>query len=69
MAKRAKTGAADDLVKQNLTDASKEPKRPVSTHESGCGMLKYTGPPLKKRLIDVDVADLMRKMGKPGDRR
>ena len=33
----------------------------TSSHESGFGMLKYSGPPLKVRLAEVDVADLMRE--------
>ena len=33
----------------------------ASTHESGFGMLKYSGPPLKLRMAEVDVADLMRE--------
>ena len=66
MVKRTNSGAADNLVKRKLADASIEPKRPVSTHASGFGMLKYTWPPLKKRLVDVDVTDLMREAMESG---
>jgi antitoxin PrlF len=33
----------------------------ASTHEAGFGMLKYSGPPLKARMAEADVADLMRE--------
>ena len=33
----------------------------ASTHASGFDMLKYSGPPLKVRMAEVEVADLMRE--------